>query len=196
MRRFIIIGHRARTDHRFKLDDVCGGAGRLDVLLRCVNSAFFLSHAIRKDAEVYLILQGQPDPPKCIRMVGDELRYLNPDERSTASLMRNALAKPLGNVEIKASPGIYISRKSLASVVEELSSRTRFFYAREDGQDIQGVAFPKDATFVLGDDRDLTEEEEALVLAREPDVLSLGPLSLHADHCVVLIHNRLDRAGE
>ena len=51
MRYFVIIGHKAATTGSFKLDDIAGGAGRLDILVRCVNSAFFLSHNLRKDVE-------------------------------------------------------------------------------------------------------------------------------------------------
>ena len=107
MRRFIIIGHKASTTADFKLDDLAGGAGRLDVLLRCINSAFFLSHDLRKDVEVILILQGPPGPPKSIRLIGSELRYLNPDERSTGALIRNALMKEARSEE-RSSP-VYTS---------------------------------------------------------------------------------------
>ncbi|TLZ64006.1 MAG: tRNA (pseudouridine(54)-N(1))-methyltransferase TrmY, partial [Methanobacteriota archaeon] len=32
MRRFIVIGHRASTTPEFPLDDLAGGAGRMDLL--------------------------------------------------------------------------------------------------------------------------------------------------------------------
>ena len=91
MNRFIVVGHKAVTSGDFKLDDMAGGAGRLDILLRCINSAMFLSHGIRRDTEIILVLQGEPDPPRTIRINGSEVRYLNPDERSTGALVRNAL---------------------------------------------------------------------------------------------------------
>ena len=47
MRYFVITGHRAATDGSFKLDDLAGGAGRMDILVRCVNSAFVMSHNLR-----------------------------------------------------------------------------------------------------------------------------------------------------
>ncbi|MCL2334152.1 MAG: tRNA (pseudouridine(54)-N(1))-methyltransferase TrmY, partial [Candidatus Methanoplasma sp.] len=108
MRYFVIVGHKAVTTGDFKLDDIAGGAGRLDILIRCVNSAFFLSHDLRKDTELFLVLQGGEDPPKTVRMSGAELRYLNPDERSTSSLIRNALIKKLDTGEKRSSPGIYV----------------------------------------------------------------------------------------
>ena len=30
-------------------------------------------------------------------------------------------------------------------------------------------------------------------LSYEPDKICLGPLSLHADHCMIVVHNEMDR---
>jgi tRNA (pseudouridine54-N1)-methyltransferase len=194
--RFVITGHRASATPDFKLDDICGGAGRLDVLVRCVSSAFFLSHDIRKDAEVYLILQGGDDAPKTVRFSGSDIRYLNPDERSTASLVRNALLKkiPEGE-EIRSSPGVYISRMSFSDVLEHLKDKGEFVYLREDGKDIRETVLPENPVFVLGDDKDLTEEEETVLQSYSPSCVRLGPRSLHANHCITLVLNEIDRAG-
>lgn len=191
MRRFIVIGHKASTTADFKLDDLAGGAGRLDVLLRCINSAFFLSHDLRKDVEVILILQGPPGPPKSIRLVGSELRYLNPDERSTGALIRNALMKEAKSEE-RSSPGIYISGRNLQDTLG-LLEETEMVYLKENGQDIRDAELRDNVTFVLSDHMDLTDEEESLVLQKAPKVLKLGPISYHADHCITLVNNELDR---
>lgn len=193
MIRFVVAGHRAFTTGDFKLDDIAGGAGRLDVLVRCVNSSFFLSHALRQDAELFLVLQGGTDAPKTIRFSGKELKYLNPDERSTSSLIRNALLKKLKDEEIKASPGIYISRRTFKDVVDSLAGVSEIAYLKEDGTDIRNYHFPANVTFILGDDKDLTEEEEAIVMAHNPQKIYLGPKSLHADHCIILVNNEADR---
>jgi len=193
MIRFVITGHRASTTGDFKLDDIAGGAGRLDVLVRCVNSAFFLSHAIRTDAELFLVLEGGEDPPKTVRFSGKEIRYLNPDERSTASLIRNALLKKLDEKEIRSSPGVYISRRSFSEIIDQLKEISEIIYLKEDGTDIREFTFPEDPTFVLGDDRDLTQDEEAKVMECGPSKICLGPLSLHADHCMIVALNELDR---
>lgn len=193
MIRFVITGHRAATTGDFRLDDIAGGAGRLDVLIRCVNSSFFLSHALRDDVETYLVLQGGEDAPKTIRLVGSELRYLNPDERSTASLIRNALLKKIVHEEQRSSPGIYVSRMTFAQVLERLSELSELAYLKEDGGDIRHQQLPADVTFVLGDDRDLTLEEEAVLLKYQPCKVCLGPRSYHADHCITVVHNEMDR---
>ena len=192
MRRFIVVGHRAITSGDFKLNDLCGSTGRLDVLLRCVNSAFFLSHNMRRDVELFLILQGEPDPPKAIRLVGSELRYLNPDERSTGALIRNALLKKVDSHEQMSTPGIYISKRGFEDVLKSLAAISKIVYLREDGETFNPPPDSGDHTFVLGDDKDLTEEEEAAVLELEPDIISLGTLSYHSDHCILLVNNILD----
>ena len=194
MRRFIVLGHRAFTTPDFKLDDICGGAGRLDVLVRCVNSAFFLSHDLRKDSEIYLVMEGGLDAPKTVRFYGPELKYLNPDERSTASLIRNALLKkPKDKTEVRSTPGVYISKMSFGDVIEKLSQTCRFIYLREDGTDVREYDFPEEPCYILGDDRDPTEEEEEIMSQYPYDKICLGPVSYHANHCMVIVLNEMDR---
>ncbi len=194
MRYFVITGHKAVTTGDFKLDDIAGGAGRLDILVRCVNSAFFLSHDLRKDVEIYLVLEGGEDAPKTVIFKGSDLRYLNPDERSTSSLIRNALLKKVQQgEEIRSSPGVYVTRMSFADVLERLSKVGSFVYLKEDGVDCREYEFPENPIFVLGDNYDPTEEEEQLLMSYSPDKICIGPYSLHADHCMIIVQNEADR---
>jgi tRNA (pseudouridine54-N1)-methyltransferase len=195
LRRFVIVGHKAVTNGDFKLDDMAGGAGRLDILLRCINSAFFLSHKLRRDVEVYLVLQGPPNPPRTVRLVGNELKYLNPDERSTGALVRNALLQT-GEREMKSSPGIYISDRSFVDVINGLAEKSRIIYLKEDGNDVRDKKFEGDVTFVLSDHNDLTSEEESQLMRHIPGMICLGPISYHADHCIIIMNNELDRRCE
>jgi tRNA (pseudouridine54-N1)-methyltransferase len=188
MREFIVVGHRAVTEP-FKLNNL-PGAGRMDILCRCVNSAFFLSHDIRRDTRLYLLLLGPPQPPLCIRFEGSELKYLNPDERSAASLINKALEKPHALTETPSTPGVWIQQKNFEKL---LSEKQHILYLREDGEDIRAARIPEDAIFVLGDHEGLKREEEVLLEKHGAWKLSVGPLSLHADHCIVIVHNELDR---
>jgi len=193
MRHFVVIGHRATTSPEFSLDDLSGATGRLDILLRCINSSFHLSHGIRTDVEAHLIMQGPPNPPRTLRFVGSELKYLNPDERSTAALVRNALSAK-GEGETTSSPGIYVSSRSYSDVISILAKRSHIYYLKEDGHDVRTLpTFEDDVTFILGDDRDLTPEEEEILAQYQPMKVSLGEKSLHADHCVIIVNNELDR---
>jgi len=51
----------------------------------------------------------------------------------------------------------------------------------------------KVGVFIRGYQLGLTEDEKNLVLGVSAGTISVGPLSLHADHCIILIHNELDR---
>lgn len=195
MRRFVVVGHRAITSAEFNLNDLCGSCGRLDVLLRCINSAFFLSHDFRRDVELYLILLGEPDPPMTIRLKGDELRYLNPDERSTGALIRNALLKKVEikeGKEIISTPGIYISKTGLKETLEKLSKISKFIYLREDGEKFDPKTATGDITFILSDNKDMTEDEEKDIQEFEPRICSLGATSYHSDHCICVISWLMD----
>ena len=69
------------------------------------------------------------------------------------------------------------------------------YYLREDGPDVreQELNPDRDATFFLGDHMGVREEDEKLLEGLGAKVVSVGPRSLHADHCIVLINNELDR---
>ena len=41
MREFIIVGYKAATSREFLLNDMLESVGCIDVLARCINSAFF-----------------------------------------------------------------------------------------------------------------------------------------------------------
>lgn len=186
MVRFAVVGHRARTAGDFSLNDLPGGAGRMDVLCRCVNSAFFLSHDIRRDAECILVLLGEPDPPKTILFRGDELRYLSPDERSAASLIKKALSIPCGAEYRESTKGVYVRRGGLEGVLAEHG----FVLLDEGGADIRELDTLPDA-WLLSDHMDFSEDEADLT-ADLPRV-SVGPRILHADHTMTVVLNECDR---
>ena len=183
-RNFVIIGHRAHTIADWKLDDLCGGAGRLDVLVRCVTAALWKSHGIRHDTDVWLILNGPPNPPVTVHLSGEKIRYLNPDERSTAALIRNGLIKfKKEEGHLETSPGITMERIGLSGILEKLPNSVLL---SENGKDDMGGA----KTFILGDDKDPTDEE--MKMLRTLPKINLDKESLMSSACVTLIHHLLD----
>ncbi|WP_042663500.1 tRNA (pseudouridine(54)-N(1))-methyltransferase TrmY [Haloferax sp. ATB1] len=194
MRQFIVIGHDAPTTPDFSLDDIAGGAGRLDVLCRCVNSAFFLSHDIREDVRVHLVLGDE----YTVRFEGSELRRLNPDERSTAALIRKALEKrgeAIGHMPAESSPGVSIRRMGFETTLEEAARDAAVVELHEDGDPVVQVEPPENPLFVLSDHHDFTDEEAELLAAAADERVRLGPEILHADHSITVAHNYLDTAG-
>ncbi|WP_058992693.1 tRNA (pseudouridine(54)-N(1))-methyltransferase TrmY [Haloarcula sp. CBA1127] len=194
MRQFVIIGHDAPTTPEFSLDDLAGAAGRLDVLCRCVTSAFFLSHAIREDVRVHLVLSDE----YTVTFEGSDLRRLNPDERSTAALIRKALEEreeAIGHIPVETSPGVSLTRRGFEGTLDDVARRGTVVKLHEDGDPIVGLAPPSDPVFVLSDHHDFRDEEAALLADRADERVSLGPKALHADHSITVAHNYLDTAG-
>ena len=195
MRTFVVVGHKATTLPNFSLEDIPGTSGRLDILCRSVTSAFVLSHGIRKDVLVYLVLLGG-EPPKTIRLVGETLRHLNPDERTTAALLKKALAVQATPEWAMSTSGIFVRTGGLPELLEDLKPRSvRLVYLKEDGKDIRCLndeSQERETAFVLGDHTGMTEEEEALLALAGAEVVTLGPASLHADHCIVVTNWLMD----
>ena len=194
MRQFVVSGHEAPTTAEFSLDDLAGGAGRLDVLCRCVNSAFFLSHDLREDVRVWLVLGDE----FAVRFEGSELRRLNPDERSTAALIRNALnarEEAIGHMEVESSPGVFLSRRGFEPILEEVAEESTVVTLHEDGDPVGEIDPPEHPAFVLSDHRDFADGEADLLEAVAGARVRLGPERLHADHAITVAHSWLDTAG-
>jgi tRNA (pseudouridine54-N1)-methyltransferase len=189
---FVVIGNRAVTAP-FRLSDMPGSAGRMDIMCRCVAQALFISHGIRRDTSVCLVLKGEPDPPKSILISGDSVRYLAPDERNVGGIIRKALSLSLTNEWIKSTPGVYVARKDIGDILKEIKKDFRILYLREDGIDIRKSRFGEKTAFVLGDHIGLTEKDEKVVLRFADSIVKLSPLSLQADQCIVITHYELDR---
>ncbi|MHB8603642.1 MAG: tRNA (pseudouridine(54)-N(1))-methyltransferase TrmY [Thermoplasmatota archaeon] len=196
-RRFVLLGRRATTSPRFLLDDLAGAAGRLDALLRGVRAGLLLSHAVRRDAEVTLLLGGPPSPPRAVRFRGDAVQRLNPDERSTAALVQRALATPVtGPVWQESTPGVAVAALALDEIVATAPRGARLFVAHEAGEDARAVSWRDvpDALVVIGDTEGFTTEDETALAKAGARSISVGPRALMAEDVVTLLHNEWDRA--
>jgi len=194
MRQFVVVGHDAPTTPDFALDDLAGAAGRLDVLCRCVTSAFFLSHAIRDETRVHLVLADS----FTVTFEGSDLRRLNPDERSTAALIRGALERredAIGHQPVESSPGVSIRRRGFETTLDALTPATTLVHLHEDGTPVVDYDPPSDPVFVLSDHHDFAPAETDLLADRADARVRLGPKPLHADHAVTVAHNYLDTDG-
>jgi len=191
VRRFLIVGHRASTDPAFPLDDLAGGAGRMDILLNGANAALHLAHDLRRDVEVGLLLLGPPSPPRFVRLESFRLRNYQPDIRSNAALVRRAL-EDASRIERETSPGVFGSQANFEEALDRFGPA--FVYAKEGGKDVRQASLPADATFVFSDNQDLTTAEERALTDRGALIIGLGPMALHTDHAIAIVQNELDRS--
>ncbi len=193
MRQFVVVGHDVPTAPDLSLDDL-PGAGRLDVLCRCVTAAFLLSHGIREDVRTHLVVGDQ----YTITFDGAELRNLNPDERSTAALIRDGLEvrqEAVGAIPAEASPGVSIARRDFAALLEGLADGGTVIHFHEDGEPVVAADPPADPVFVLSDHSDFATEERSLLSDLADRRVRLGPEPLHADQAITVAHNYLDTDG-
>jgi tRNA (pseudouridine54-N1)-methyltransferase len=194
MRQFIVIGHDAPTTPDFSLDALPSDAGRLDVLCRCCNSALVLSHGLRDDVRVHLVLADE----FTVTFDGATLRNFNPDERSTAALIRKALEHredAIGHMPAESSPGVSIRRLGFETVLDDAATDSTVVELHENGDPIIDVDPPSDPLFVLSDHRDFTDDEADLLAEYADERVSLSPERLHADHAITVAHNWLDTDG-
>ena len=96
------------------------------------------------------------------------------------------------NGEIESSPGVFVARRGLADV---LASATKPIILMAEGAPAPDwKALASGATFVLGDQQDLTPDETAIVEKAGGIRAGLGERSIHTDHCVAVLNHRLDEA--
>lgn len=186
MTSFAVLGHTARSDGAFSLNDLPSSGGRMDVLCRCVNASLFLSHNLRRDVECSLVLLGPPAPPKTVKFSGASIRSLNPDERSPASLIKKALEIPCGSEFRESSAGVAVRNGGLERLLHEY----RFGVLDEQGADIRMCDRLPDA-FLLSDHMNFSSDEDALIAGCQK--FSVGPATLHAESAITILLNELDR---
>ncbi|HVL88149.1 MAG TPA: hypothetical protein VM681_09145 [Candidatus Thermoplasmatota archaeon] len=195
MREFLVAFSRARSAPDVPLDDLPSSGGRFDLVCRVVAAAFLVSNGIRRDVRLTLVLEGPPKPPLAVRLRGDALRNLHPDERSIAAWLLRAMAKPsVPGAWLSAGDGIELSRALPSDVLAERPDAPLVVLA-EDGVPLEKAELPAGAWFVLGDDRGVPPSLASALSTRRALRLSVGPVSLHTDQCVAILHNALDRAG-
>jgi tRNA (pseudouridine54-N1)-methyltransferase len=190
MRQFVIVSHEAPTEGQFSLDDL-PGAGRMDLLARSVTASLLLSHGIRDTVRTHLVVGEYT-----IQFDGATLQGLNPDERSTAARIRDALdsrEEAIGHIPVETAPGISLVRKGLSETLADIDGTVVCLH--EDGDGVGECSPPDAPVFVLSDHRDFTESERAEIDTVADQRLSLGPERLHADHAITVAHNWLDTDG-
>jgi tRNA (pseudouridine54-N1)-methyltransferase len=196
MRRFVLVGEKARASPDFLLVDIPSTSGRLDALLRALRASLLVSHGVRTDTVVYLVLLGDPARPRTLRVDGAAARYLRPDERSLATTAKKALGVQCEQAGFNAvRNGIAVADGGIEVVLPELAGST-LYLLEQNAPDIRAcvqLGAAADNTFVVGDHLGLTEATRETFLTRGACSLSVGPRALHSEDAIAIASNELDR---
>ncbi|MBW9222051.1 tRNA (pseudouridine(54)-N(1))-methyltransferase TrmY [Methanothermococcus sp. SCGC AD-155-C09] len=202
MRIFILKANRAITSGDINLKDLPGSCGRLDLVCRCVSSAFFLSHDLRRDTIFYSIHCGDPNPPIALKFIGSQLKRVSPDERSIAIFIKKALENKPYPLWRESTSGIYYAKKGFKEIILEMLKEGKKIYLLDmDGRPIEHVLNPENyreikergIVFILGDHIGLNKEDEEFLDEIGVERISISPLELHGNHCITIVHNVLDK---
>lgn len=194
MRRFVLVGHDAPTTPDFQLAGLPSEAGRLDLLARSLIAGLLVSHGIRDDAAVTLVLGDEV----AVRFDAADLQGLNPDERSAAALVRTALEgaqDAVGPLEREVRPGVNVSRRGFEQVVGDAAEAGTLVQLHPDGDPAGERPPPDDPVFVLSDHHPFRDAEQAVLDEMGATRVSLGPVAVHADQAVAVANNWVDTDG-
>lgn len=210
MRRFAIIGQRAMSQGKLPLNDMAGGAGRMDVLVRAMMSALMTSHGFRDDTEIILHLQGGPGPNRRVKIDGRTVRGIHAEERSVAGQIGKVLKQPTPPKGhwVERSIGIWDSGGDILDTIGEWSN-TRIVALDADAErlwknksvipivsnplskvqndndnsEFRGI----DIGFILSDDKPLEQDLPEQIIRR-----SLGDIWLQGHLAIAICHFLID----
>jgi tRNA (pseudouridine54-N1)-methyltransferase len=189
-RAFLLVANSAVASGDVDLADLPGSGGRFDIVARFVARSLLTSHGIREDTQAVVHFTRPDDESVALRVHGEDVSGLRPDERSTAARLAKALSsEPMPvwqTVDEGVETRVVSFEELLADPPEPLTLLTEAGDPIED-LDLDG------GTFVIGDHEGLTSEQRSLAAERAAYVASVGPVSLQADQVATIVNNELDR---
>ncbi|VVB80694.1 tRNA (pseudouridine(54)-N(1))-methyltransferase [uncultured archaeon] len=190
-REFVYYSQNAVTSGNMIKDDLMK-AGRMDIAINVLISAFFLSHDVRKDVKLHLIFEGPPTPPVHILIEYDEDLAIS--KKDVAGLIKRILYKCPSEKgkTVKAFPGCFVEKKSFEALVDELDkSGKNVFLLDKKGTDIRDLKLNGNEVFVLGDQDGFPDSKRHLL--KRIDKITVSPKMLFASQVLTIVHNEIDR---
>jgi len=191
MGEFIYYSKNAVTSGSLIKEDLMK-AGRMDIAINVLISAFFLSHDIRKETKLHLLFEGPPTPPVHILIEYDP--DLPISKKDVAGLIKRILYKCPSEKgkTVKALPGCFVEKKSFEALIEELDKQGKnIFLLDKKGEDIRNLKFKGNEVFILGDQEGFPDSKRHLL--KRIDKVSVSPKMLFASQVLTLVHNEIDR---
>lgn len=194
MRRFVTVSHTADSSGNWTLNDLAAGAGRVDLLCRNIQSAFFLSHGLREDVEFYAVFAASPVRQKTVRIQGSAIQMLHPDERSTAARIQQALVASWSVPDWKeVQKGLAVAAFGLEELLDDLKGKGTLVLLDPHGTPVESWTPPKDPIFLLSDHVPFTKSEYAHLDKLGAQRVSLGSHWYHGNHAMAVIRWQTDK---
>jgi tRNA (pseudouridine54-N1)-methyltransferase len=176
---FILLLKKAKPNPSLNINNL-SGEGRIDILCRVLTNTFFLGGGdmnFRKNSELWVYFQSYG---KKLMFKGNDLRGMNPDERSQAGILK----KVFSGQNLK---GIEYSSASWSEVQKTFPNCVIL--------DVLGVNLNEiennQTVFLLGDHIGLTEEEKSSF--KKENKVSLGNHVYLSSQCVSILNYKLDQ---
>tara|TARA_B100000482_G_scaffold58133_2_gene40128 strand:+ start:1532 stop:2068 length:537 start_codon:yes stop_codon:yes gene_type:complete len=176
------------------LNDLAGGSGRTDVLVRAVNAALFVSHGIRRDTDITLHLCGGPGPDRRIWFNGETLSGVRPDERSIAGQIKAILKRPVPPIGVldEVTQGIFDMGGGLVETLTEWHQEGISTHVLDaGGQALETLEGNENLGFILSDHLPFSETDNQQIA--DFSKISLGEKWLQGHACITIIQHTLDR---
>jgi tRNA (pseudouridine54-N1)-methyltransferase len=131
--------------------------------------------------------------PRTVRIEGASAKFIRPDERPLATLLLKTIARVASEDArfVEQRPGISVASAGLDAVLRDLAG-VPLFVLEERGPDIRQTSVT-DAAFFIGDHTGFDPATREALASAGALPLGVGPVSLHSDDVVTVLHNELDR---
>jgi len=173
MREIVYYSSTAVTTGKFGEDLM--KAGRMDIVLHAIISAFFISNEMRDD-------KLEPQKNKEIMLSKKDLLWI----------VKKLLYKCRQNEKTSPFVGYSVEKKNLINVLGDISKSSTIYILDENGEDIRDLNLNGNETFVLGD-QDGIPRKILKDLKKKYKTVSVGKRQYLASQVITLVHNELDR---
>ena len=174
-RKFIITSNTVDTSKPLSINSLTS-FGRLDVLCRCISTAFFLSNTFRKNVHLYIYFAINQS---VLHIDGSSVKGINPDERAIAGILKRVF-------QGLPTSGIHFYDGHL----EDLLTKHEPVMLDIRGEVIQ-KEFSTYNSFILGDQVGYpTQDEEQLIKLKK---ISLGENEYLSSQTITILNHILDQ---
>ncbi len=192
MRTFVIKSNTAPSDAKeIDLYNLVS-SGRIDAICRYISAALCLSNAIRRDTNIYICFNSGIT---CL-FDGSKIIRFHSDEKRIAKMLKMIFNHVNKNGDIlnhtKIFSGIYCLNKSFRELILDFKKQSkRVLCLHKEGKNIWTFKLIGNEVWVLGDQEGFGKDLD-FIFSQADSLVSVSHYTLHGEHCISIIHNRID----